>query len=135
MTSTQYMMGWAVYLAGATGCLLALILITRNFGARVRRSLWLVTAALLYTPWFLAQGSTLFTPALLTSLFDFLSDGQEAATRAGLPVLITSSAALFLGIILPVRKQIAKAEKKAEPEVKKKPRPKSAGGSRKEPSV
>ena len=132
MTSTQYLMGWAVYLTGATGCLLALILITRSFGPRLRRSLWLMTAALLYTPWFLAQGSTLFTPALLTSLFDLLSDGPESASRAGLPVLVTTGAALFLGIILPVKKTASKPETKSE---KPKPVAKPKGGSRKEPTV
>ncbi len=135
MTSTQYLMGWAVYLAGATGCLLALMLITRQFGPRIRRSLWMMTAALLYTPWFLIQGSTLFTPALLTSFCDFLSDGPESATRAGLPVLITSGVALFAGIVLPVKKTAPKPEKKPEAVIRKKPRPKPATGTRKEPTV
>ncbi|MGI9274360.1 MAG: hypothetical protein ACR2PT_05825 [Endozoicomonas sp.] len=130
MTSTQYIMGWAVYLSAATGCLLALWLITGRLGPRFRRVLRLTAAVLLYVPWWTSPDLDLLSPALLTMLFDGLSDGLEGMSRAGLIVVISSGAAAILAICLPVR-----AEPKASKDDKRKAKPSGKPKVRQEPSV
>ncbi|WP_252180012.1 hypothetical protein [Endozoicomonas sp. 4G] len=103
MTSSHFILGWAAYLVGATGCLVSLILITRRLSVRVKRALRFAAAALLYTPWWLTAGSDLLSPALFTMMYDGMTHGVEAMTRAGLITLITAGAALLIAIILPVK--------------------------------
>ncbi|MGI9283166.1 MAG: hypothetical protein ACR2PX_26520 [Endozoicomonas sp.] len=125
MTISHFIIGWAVYLAGATGCLLALILITGRLPVRLKRALRLTTAALLYTPWWLSPGSELLSPALFTMTFDALTHGFEAMARTGVVTVIAAGAAALIAIILPV---------KMPPAVKKKEENKpAASGQRKKP--
>ncbi|WP_257254836.1 MULTISPECIES: hypothetical protein [unclassified Endozoicomonas] len=104
MTSSQFILGWAAYLAGATGCLVSLIMITGRLPVRFRRLLCLTTAVLLYTPWWLTRGSDLLSPALLTMVYDGMTHGFETMTRAGLITAITAGSAALVAIILPVKK-------------------------------
>ena len=123
------MMGWAVYLSAATGCLLALWLITGRLGPRFRRVLRLTAAVMLFVPWWTSPDIDLLSPALLTMLYDGLSNGLEGMSRAGLIVVISSGAAAILAICLPV---------KAPPKIdksKKKPRVSGSPKPRTEPSV
>ncbi|WP_153301762.1 hypothetical protein [Endozoicomonas arenosclerae] len=126
MASSHFIMGWAVYLAGATGCLLALILITGRLPVRLKRALRLTAAALLYTPWWLSPGSDLLSPALFTMVFDALTNGFDAMARAGLITVITAGAACLIAIILPVKTTRTKEEKseqkKPASEGRKKPK-------------
>lgn len=114
MTSSQFILGWAVYLAGATGCLVSLMLITGRMSVRFRRVLCFTIAALLYTPWWLTAGSDLLSPALFTMIYDGMSHGFEAMGRAGLITVITSGAAALVAVILPVKNK-QKAEKAPDP--------------------
>ncbi|KEQ17729.1 hypothetical protein [Endozoicomonas numazuensis] len=111
MTSSHFIIGWAVYLAGATGCLLALMLITGRLPVRFKRALRFTTAALLYTPWWLSPGSNLLSPALFTMAYDGLTDGIEGMARTGLITVIAAGSAALIAIILPVKKSKAGKEK------------------------
>ena len=128
MTSTQYLLGLSVYLAGATGCLFALWLITRQLPSRIKRVLCLGAAALLYTPWWTLTGSDYMAPAFLTAIFDGLGHGPEAMERAGLGVAATLAGSILVALCIPVRQSKAKPEKAA---AKTKPR---AQAERKEPT-
>lgn len=127
MTTTQYLMGWIAYLAGATGCILALWLITRGAPVRLRRALRLSLAALLLTPWWLSPEHDLLSPALFTMIYDGLGRGFEAMPRAGLVTVIATGAAALIAVILPVRQAPKKKQADDKPG-------KSARRERKEPT-
>lgn len=105
MTSTQYIIGWAAYLAGATGCLTALWLISKKWPVRLRRLICMNAAVLLYLPWKTLPDGSYLSPALLTTIYDGLGLGIAALPRAGTAVIIalavTTLAALY--IPMPIR--------------------------------
>ncbi len=113
MTSTQYLLGWLVYLMGATGCLFSLWLITRRLPGRIKRVLCLGAAALLYTPWWIKAGASHLAPALLTAIFDGLGHGPEAMGRAGLVAATALVTSTLIGLCLPIRPSDANKEKAA----------------------
>ncbi|WP_330925311.1 hypothetical protein [Candidatus Sororendozoicomonas aggregata] len=115
MTSTQYLLGWLVYLAGATGCLFSLWLITRQLPVRIQRVLCLGATALLYTPWWTKANTSYLAPAFLTAIFDGLGQGPEAMERAGLVAVAALAASTLIALLLPIRQSDNDAgkEKKA----------------------
>ena len=104
MTDTQYLLGWAIYLAGALGCLLSLWLLIRNWPTRAKRSIMMTTAILLLLPGTAQPEQTFLAPALLSGIYDALSLGMEAFWRNGQLVLVAAGAGAIVGLLLPVAK-------------------------------
>ena len=104
MTDTQYLWGWAIYLVGALGCLLSLWLLIRNWPTRAKRSLMMTTAILLLLPGTAQPEQTFLAPALLSSIYDALSQGMEAFWRNGQLALGAAAAGAIVGLLLPVAK-------------------------------
>ncbi|PJE78051.1 hypothetical protein CI610_03020 [invertebrate metagenome] len=89
--------------------------ITHCLPARLKRMLLLVMATALYLPWYTSSDMSYFSPALLTALYDGLSNGTDAIKRAGLIVGIAISIAIVMGLILPIRKQQRQPSAKKQP--------------------
>ena len=103
MTSTQYILGWVIYLAGATGCILSLWLIAKSWPTRIKRLLCFSLATLLYLPWWTNPDQHWFAPAFLTSIYDGLGQGPEAMQRAGFVVAAALAASVVIALVLPVK--------------------------------
>ena len=104
MTELQYFWGWAVYLAGAFGCLLSLWFIVRKWHPRLKRPLMMACAVLFFLPGTIQPEQSFFGPALLISLYDGLSLGVDAMWRTGQTVAITAGIAAIVGLLLPIGK-------------------------------
>ncbi len=111
MTSTQYMIGWAAYLAGATGCMISLWLITKKLPVRLRRVLYMDAAVLLYLPWKTIPDQSYLSPAFLAAIYDGLGQGTEAMQRAGLVVAVALAVTTVITLCIPVKKTAATAQK------------------------
>ncbi len=108
MTETQYLLGWAVYLAGAIGCLLSLWFIIRKWHPRLKRPVMMTFAVLFFLPGTIYPEQGFLGPAFLVSLYDGLSLGVDAMWRSGQAVAITAGVAAIVGLLLPVSKARAK---------------------------
>ena len=60
----------------------------------------LLAAALLLTPAFPKEGVTTLAPALVVAVFQFLTEGLEAAAHALRPLLFMSGLAAILAVLL-----------------------------------
>ncbi|WP_422133704.1 MULTISPECIES: hypothetical protein [unclassified Endozoicomonas] len=104
MTSSQFILGWTIYLAGAMGCLVSLIMITGRLPARLKWVLRFTAAALLCTPWWITRGSDLLSPALFTMIYDGMTHGFEAMSRTGMIIVFAAGLAALIAFVLPVKK-------------------------------
>lgn len=104
MTNTQYIVGWGVYLLGATGCITSLWLIVKSWSYRLKRLLCFSLSTLLYLPWWTTPEQHWLAPAFFTALYDGLEQGPDAMRRAGFIVLAAIAVSTLLALILPVKK-------------------------------
>ena len=134
MTETQYLLGWLAYLAGGTGCMLGLWLLVRNWNTRIKRALMAFFAIIVYLPGITQPDMSFWSPAFLTTIFDTLTYGPEAAMRNGKVVALVSLVAVLVALALPAGK---KSDKKSKKPAKKTPAGSGnpqPGRQRKEPS-
>lgn len=96
MNSEDYMMGWIGYLAGGFGLFLCWFWMTRKLPPAVRNLLRWMAAAVLFTPYTLEPPYESWAPALIIVLFESLIGGVEGAARAGVPLLVSLSAAVIM---------------------------------------
>ncbi|MDD7804953.1 MAG: hypothetical protein PUP46_05220 [Endozoicomonas sp. (ex Botrylloides leachii)] len=106
MTSTQYILGWAIYLVGATGCIFSLWLIAQSWPTRLKRVLCFGLATLLYVPWWTTPEQHWLAPAFLTAIYDSLGQGPEAMKRAGMIVAAALTFSTLIALILPVKPKL-----------------------------
>ena len=132
MTSSQILLGWGVYLAGALACTLALWLITGSINPRVRRLLRAGIFVLLVTPWWHGTEADLLLPALWVMIYDGLSAGFPEMARAGLPLVVVTALCAIIAASLPVSD---KAKKKKQPSEKAKQQADRQPQERQEPTI
>lgn len=104
MTETQYLLGWIVYLAGGTGCMIGLWLVVRYWNTRFKRFLMALFAVLVYLPGMTKSDMSFMGPAFLTTLYDALTYDPQAALRNGKVVAAVALAASLMALALPVKK-------------------------------
>ena len=112
MTETQYLLGWLAYLAGGTGCMLGLWLLIRNWNTRIRRALMAFFAIIVYLPGITQPDMSFWSPAFLTTIYDTLTYGSEAAMRNGKVVAMVSVISVLVALVLPAGKKPGKEKKK-----------------------
>ncbi|OED49958.1 hypothetical protein ACH42_01535 [Endozoicomonas sp. (ex Bugula neritina AB1)] len=112
MTETQYLLGWAIYLLGGTGCLLGLWLIVRQWHPRIKRFVIMLFAVLIYLPGITRPDMDFMAPAFLISLFDGLTYGPEGMVRAGQTLVMIAGSASLIAALLPIGKQASKKTKR-----------------------
>ena len=134
MTETQYLLGWLVYLAGGTGCMLGLWLLVRNWNPRIRRALMAFFAIIVYLPGVTQPDMSFWSPAFLTSIFDALTYGPDVALRNGKVVAAVSVVAILVALVLPVSKKAKKDGKTQNGKTSPKPGAPNQGSQRKEPA-
>ena len=117
MTETQYLVGWAIYLLGGTGCMLGLWLIARHWHPRIKRFVMVLFAVLVYLPGITRVDMVFLAPAFLITLFDGLTYGPEAMIRTGKAIALIAGVASVIALLLPVGKQASKSkkQKKSDP--------------------
>ena len=116
MTETQYLLGWIVYLTGGTGCILGLWLLVRHWHVRLKRVLMAFFAIIIYLPGITHPDMSFLSPAFLTTLYDALTYGPEAALRTGKVVALIAGIASFIALVLPVKKTKPPKDQPSQPE-------------------
>lgn len=72
---TDYQYAWALYLIGATGCVLAAWLLFRRFGRAVTHFFVITAMVALFTPYAIDAENMTMAPAVYTLLFGFMDGG------------------------------------------------------------
>ena len=97
LTSLEYMIVWACYIVSALGLSLVWWRLTATIPwQQLRQVLRVIMVMLLFTPWSLEGQPQYWAPAFIVAALDALSQGFEAASRAGIPLL----AAELVGLIV-----------------------------------
>ena len=134
MTETQYLLGWLAYLAGGTGCMLGLWLLVRNWNTRIKRALMAFFAIIVYMPGITQSDMSFWSPAFLTSIYDILTYGPEAAMRNGQVVMLTAVVAVLVALVLPVSKPAKASDRKQAGKAPSESNHSHQGRQRKEPT-
>lgn len=117
LSESSYLMAIYVY-TGAAGVALLLLLWWLRRRPALAALLVLLAAALLLTPAYPRDGVTTLAPALIVALFQFLTEGYEAAWHALRPLAFMSSLAVVLALLLRLsvfRRRAAVAPESAAP--------------------
>ena len=120
MTSLQHLIAWLIYLAGATGAMIALNYALSGVPLKAKRLICYCTATLLYLPWWTTPEQNWLTPALFTALYDGLGKGITSIYRSGFILLIGLAAAVAMALIWPDQKQQASRKTTPRPDRVKK---------------
>lgn len=111
LTSSEYLIVWALYLLSAAGLTLAWWRLTAGVGwIQLRQVLRVLVLMLLFTPWTLEGQPQFWAPAFIVASLDALGNGIDAASRAGIPLL----AAELVGLIVSFSYYFASSSKQAE---------------------
>lgn len=96
---SDYVLGWAIYLAGACTLMGVVWFWTSRWRiADLRNVLRLLLAAVLFTPIATAPGSAYLAPASVVALMEFLVKGEPA--RAMAPLMVFGGVALAVALLL-----------------------------------
>ena len=100
MTTSQYLIAWAVYLVGAAGCTAVWWKMTSILPESLfQRWVRLVAGVILFTPGFSYPDMGFLAPAFLVTLFDGLTYGPDAMIRNGQVILIVLAVTTLLLLI------------------------------------
>lgn len=111
LSSTEYMIVWACYLLSAAGLTLAWWRLTSAVAwSQLRQVLRALIVMLLFTPWTLEGQPQFWAPAFIVASLDALSDGVQAASRAGIPLLVAE----LVGLIVSFSYYFASSSKESE---------------------
>lgn len=72
---TEYQYAWALYLAGALGCSLAVWLLFRKLGRAVTHFMVITVMVLLFTPYAIDQEKMTMAPGIYTLVFGYMDGG------------------------------------------------------------
>lgn len=99
LTEESYQMAWMIYLAGGAGGLLCVHLWWfSGLGGRLRLTLALLLAVLIFTPTSSGEGVDTWAPAIVVGGFELLTDGPEAALKTLRPMGLLCLLALVPGL-------------------------------------
>ncbi|MDP0589672.1 MAG: hypothetical protein QS748_10985 [Candidatus Endonucleobacter bathymodioli] len=106
MTNTQYLLGWAIYLIGATGCIVSFRLAIKKLPTRLTRALCIGTATLLYMPWRTISDQYWLAPAFLMAIYNRVGQTTHGAIdTAELVIIVAVTGSIILTLFVPVKKK------------------------------
>lgn len=101
LTDSAYLTALLVYSLSAVAAVLLLIFwLLRGRSLAVKALLSLPLLSLLVTPALIEPGADTFAPAIVVALFQWFTQGQEAAAHALKPLALFTGLALGLGLVL-----------------------------------
>jgi len=92
-------MGWVAWFCGGALCLMVWAKWLQKLPDSLATLLWWIAFGLVVTPAPHAVGSDWWSPALITTAFDFLNHAEGGAMRAGKPLLFGAVVGAAIGVI------------------------------------
>ena len=97
LSATEYMIVWAVYFVAALGMCFVWWKITKPIPwQQLRQILRVIMVMLLFTPWSLEGQAQFWAPAYMVVVLDAVGGGIDAASRAGVPLLVAQLVGLIV---------------------------------------
>lgn len=103
---SEYIIAWSVYVLAGLGCSVVWWKLTQFIRHRGWRELLRgLVLVLIFTPWYAADSTDHYAPAVFVLLMDLLLDGIESGMKGGVGLLIST---FIMLVVLIVRQVISK---------------------------